>query len=449
MNTLNIARMAVSHWGLLELGQYLLYAGLTLPPQPQRPARSMRVYGDENVAPTLGPQKTIHHRNKSSPALSTLAHAGGLKAAAKRTAFGDLGNAANIFKPSKDDLAIPMKGHPSVAEKPVTIPHQEKKSTALLRPAQRPMSVSGLKSLLHNVSSTAAQAPVKQPLETQQSTQSAPQQADIKKLAKKKSTAVFKDTMISHPHQSKADTNDALPPIAPVPPVHRQLPSIQHRQPEHLPSEQLKLGEDRGFALEEQKSAHRTAEPLSVALSSEEAAPLRSDGIYIDNNGEVQQYIFTDDNEATDDRGEPLIDAIVLPTENANAQAADKSDRPLEIKQDQLRSEVAEPQKLGPVSEPEEYWDEEEGNFEEETYMTARSFKSRGENTTNGVTTVLFPKVNQKVKRELAAAKELIESTRTAEEIDDETWDTSMVAEYGEEIFGYMRDLEVRHRLTR
>ncbi|KAL8977964.1 MAG: hypothetical protein Q9205_006341, partial [Flavoplaca limonia] len=108
-----------------------------------------------------------------------------------------------------------------------------------------------------------------------------------------------------------------------------------------------------------------------------------------------------------------------------------------------LKKNVAE-HKLAPASEPEEYWDEEEGNYEEEEYVTARSFKSRGENTTNGATTVLFPKVNQKIKKEFAAAKQFIASTRTAEEIDDETWDTSMVAEYGEEIFGYMRDLEIK-----
>ena len=75
--------------------------------------------------------------------------------------------------------------------------------------------------------------------------------------------------------------------------------------------------------------------------------------------------------------------------------------------------------------------------------MTARSYRSRGESTTGGATTVLFPHANQKVKKELAAAKEIVEATRTAEEIEDECYDTSMVAEYGDEIFDYMRQLEV------
>ncbi|KAL8698790.1 MAG: hypothetical protein Q9224_001692 [Gallowayella concinna] len=403
----------------------------------------MRVYGDENVAPNLGLQKTIHHRNKSSPALSTLAH-GGLKAAAKRTAFGDLGNAANIVKPSKDDMAIPGKGFAAVLEKSIAVLPQERKSTALLRPAQRPLSVSGLKSLLHNVSGTGSQAPIKPPLETQQSAQSVVQQANIKKLAPKKSTAVFKDTVNNQPVRPKADSDDVLPSVAPLPPVHRQLPSIQHSQFEPLLEKQLLPEEPLSVVLEEPKPAHRIEEPLGVVPSSEEAAPLRSDGIYIDHNGEVQQYIFEDDDEATEDRREPPSEETTIPTETANTQAVDELSPVLVTQQDQIGSEVAVPQKLASVSEPEEYWDEEEGNYEEEGYVTARSFKSRGENTTNGVTTVLFPKVNQKIKRELAAAKELIESTKTAEEIDDETWDTSMVAEYGDEIFGYMRDLEIK-----
>jgi hypothetical protein len=97
------------------------------------------------------------------------------------------------------------------------------------------------------------------------------------------------------------------------------------------------------------------------------------------------------------------------------------------------------------VSEPEEYWEEEEEEelYDEQGYTTAHSYRSRGDNTTGGATTVLFPKVTNKVKKELALAKDIVESSRTAEEIEDEQWDTSMVAEYGDEIFHYMRELEV------
>ena len=40
-------------------------------------------------------------------------------------------------------------------------------------------------------------------------------------------------------------------------------------------------------------------------------------------------------------------------------------------------------------------------------------------------------------------AKEIIEGSKTIEELEDEAWDTTMVAEYGDEIFDYMRNLEV------
>lgn len=405
----------------------------------------MRVYGDENAMPGHGVQKTIHQRNKSSPALSTLAQAGSLKAAAKRTAFGDLGNAANISKPSKDDMAIPLKGYLAVTEKPAAIFPQGKKPAALLRPAQRPLSVSGLKSLLHNVSGVSSQAPEKKSLEAPQPTQTAIQHVNTKKLATKRSTTVFKDTTISHPDRSNAPVNENLLPSAPLPPVHHQLPSIQPRQLEQLLEEQPKPDDSPSELLEAPKPADSVDEPPQVLSSSEAAAPLRSDGIYIDNHGEVRQYIFHDDTEATEDQGGLPSEKHTTFAETIEQRSPIGLDRIPDVQHDQpLTEEVAE-HKLAPASEPEEYWDEEEGNYEEEGYVTARSFKSRGENTTNGGTTVLFPKVNQKIKREFAAAKQLIESTRTAEEIDDETWDTSMVAEYGEEIFGYMRDLEVRY----
>jgi hypothetical protein len=40
-------------------------------------------------------------------------------------------------------------------------------------------------------------------------------------------------------------------------------------------------------------------------------------------------------------------------------------------------------------------------------------------------------------------AKEHVLQHQTEEEIEEEAWDVSMVAEYGDEIFAYMRELEV------
>ncbi|KAL8952044.1 MAG: hypothetical protein Q9222_002031 [Ikaeria aurantiellina] len=419
--------------------------------QPQRPLRSIRVYGDENIAPALGSQKAMLQRNKSSPALSTMAQAGGLKAAAKRTAFGDLSNVANIGRPSKDDSAISIKAFSIATEKSIAVLPQDKKPTALLRPAQRPLSVSGLKSLLQNVSNAHTQASTKQSLDVQQPALPPAQQPNTKKLVAKKSTAVFKDVDLVHANAPAAESIDPLPAaaplsqVAPIPPVHRQLPSSQQSHQETPASELIvKPNQSLDQDPSDQKPAATVNEQISVLPTSEENAPFRSDGIYIDDHGKVQQYIFSDDNEAINSHAGVPAEHLDAPAHGELEQALEALDQIAERQEDQDHAEVAVKSKLAPVSEPEEYWDEDDGNYEEEGYVTAPLFKTRGENTTNGVTTVLFPKVNQKVKRELAAARDLIESTRTAEEIEDETWDTSMVAEYGEEIFGYMRDLEIK-----
>jgi G2/mitotic-specific cyclin 3/4 len=97
------------------------------------------------------------------------------------------------------------------------------------------------------------------------------------------------------------------------------------------------------------------------------------------------------------------------------------------------------------LAEPEEYWDEDADEvYDDQGYTTAHSYRSHGDNTTGGVTTMLAPKVTAKVRKELEVAKAIVEEHRTQEEVEEETWDVSMVAEYGDEIFDYMRELEVR-----
>ncbi|KAG5919386.1 hypothetical protein E4U53_003997, partial [Claviceps sorghi] len=100
------------------------------------------------------------------------------------------------------------------------------------------------------------------------------------------------------------------------------------------------------------------------------------------------------------------------------------------------------------LSEPEEYWDEDEDEDEDyddqdQAYTTAHSFRSQNM-TTGGVTTILAPAVTSKVQRELDEAKLEVQRTRSPDDIEEEMWDVSMVAEYGEEIFEYMRELEIK-----
>ena len=89
-------------------------------------------------------------------------------------------------------------------------------------------------------------------------------------------------------------------------------------------------------------------------------------------------------------------------------------------------------------SEPEECWAEDEDDYDDEDFAT---FDALDETT--GIPAVLQPKVTARVQRELEDAKLEVQRTRTFDDIEEETWDVSMVAEYGDEIFEYMRELEV------
>lgn len=369
-------------------------------------------------------------------------HAGGLKAAAKRTAFGDVSNIANTLRPSKDDSVLNGKTGYEVTDKPMLL-QEQKKPIALLRPAQRPLNVSGLKGLLNHVTNSNNTVASRQPLvETQPATL-----ANTRKVLTKRNTTIFKDSAPIPIEHATNDLTKSLPLTSSVAPVHRDLiPRPQEIQldvsakPQSLPP-----ATQNSYDTTSYNTGHEAAKFSNPIATSDEIAPLRSDGVYIDDNGEVVVCNYTDETDHVEDQAPitaegsapPAVENKVL--EHINANVAH------EVLPERYEIEVAAKHVLPPLSEPEEYWDdEEEGeNYDEEGYTTARSFKSRGDNTTGGATTVLFPKVNQKVKREIAAAKELVEGTRTVEDIEDETWDTSMVAEYGEEIFEYMRDLEV------
>lgn len=96
-----------------------------------------------------------------------------------------------------------------------------------------------------------------------------------------------------------------------------------------------------------------------------------------------------------------------------------------------------------PSMTTQQYFATEDYALYDDGYTTARSFDLSGESTA-AFTTILVPKTSEKTKLEIEAAKRYVETLRTPEDIDDELWDTSMVAEYGDEIFDYMRHLEER-----
>ncbi|OJD13143.1 hypothetical protein AJ78_06366 [Emergomyces pasteurianus Ep9510] len=388
--------------------------------QPQRPIRTLHVRGDENLlAPINAAGKTLHQRNKSTPALSTLAGSGGAKNAVKRTAFGDLSNTVNTTRPTRDDSSVAPKGLSLVTDKP----------SAISRPAQRPLSVAGVKSVLSN-----APNPNLNVIDTNTNHSALNKLPANPRKARTKRNTVLKDAALASVVQSEPISSQSHKVLAPAvnnntQPISHNHGAVNSKQDNAAPvNDQTKTG-----------LQHST-----ISISSDEPAALRSDGVYIEENGEIKLYSQHEHVDRIHERLEPTSktkpvltsDVEVKSTKPVAEHHAIKSENsaPARVKQNQVHL----------PSEPEEYWDEDEDdNYEEDGCITARSHRSR-DNTTGGATVLLLPKVTQKVQRELAIAKQIVESTRTAEDIEDEAWDTSMVAEYGDEIFQYMRELEMR-----
>ena len=370
---------------------------------------------------------------------------GGIKAAAKRTAFGDVSNTFNATRPSKDDSTIPTKSGLQVACKPIQAT-QDKKSAAFLRPAQRPLSVSSLKGLLTGVTGVAASDSTTR--QTGAEVGAIGQTTNTRKVLIKRNTAIFKDSSLDTVQEVTIEPGShhitlssiAAPSQTALKPIPSLQPSATEVSTSQDPVKELQKPSSETVDVEVKKTAVETAAGSGEPQKTE---ALKSDGIYIDERGVFRVY-----EERFEDMRELERPVAVksakqsLPTlakPEMPEMAGTKQASPLHP----LQPAVSLYPQTAP-SEPEEYWDEEEEeNYDEEGYVTARSYRSKGENTTGGATTVLFPHANQKVKKEIAAAKELVKATRTAEEIEDECYDTSMVAEYGDEIFDYMKQLEV------
>jgi G2/mitotic-specific cyclin 3/4 len=365
--------------------------------QPQRPMRALRIR-DENAPQQLPAGKAIHQRNKSTPALSTLNHAGGLKAAnTKRTVFADVSN--TVRQPIvKDDIHVSAKGGKNIEilKDPAIVSAKELvKPAALLRPAQRPLANLASKLSTSNVSESIASA-VPKHLTGDANAAS----TNIRKVLSKKATTVFREPSAEAVHEAENIVHaPAVIEPAAIKVIAPEIATALVTTNQHVSRRPLET------APTEMKERVREEKAISIDIDS------RIANAHVEIVQEKYEY----------------LDAL---------------EEQARVLEQERNEELAKLTSL----DQEEYWDEdeEEEYFDADGYTTARSLRSRGDNTTGGVTLVLAPRVTTKSQRELEAAKMFVDSHKTAEDIEDEQWDTSMVAEYGDEIFEYMRQLEVR-----
>jgi G2/mitotic-specific cyclin 3/4 len=386
---------------------------------------------DENAAPfnAAMPAKTLHQRTKSASALSTLIKNGIKANPQRRTAFADVSNTTRPAAPAKDDMvffekgvydALPLKSTLQPLKEIPDSNQQAPRPAALLRPAQRPLSAVIQKSLPAVPVSTIASAVPRQSV-------TEPSCDVVRKAVNKRATTVFKET--TSYSDSEARSSDASN-------VERKVPVHQILEPprEHpVPSvpEPVSVGV---VNISEPLLVHEEPKDFSTDLiaSFEQtfADKEQASGPEVDTQ-RPSAPSRTSSSETIDEvLPKPVTKEVYLP-------ALESQSHVLEVPVDRLQQSE--------LTEVQEYWEEEEDEefYDAEGYTTARSFRSRGENTTGGLTMLLEPRVTTRSLKELAAAKDFVEMTRTEEDVEDEAWDTSMVAEYGDDIFAYMRELEV------
>lgn len=288
-----------------------------------------------------------------------------------RRAFGDVSNTKDMNRASRDDTALAGKPAAKQDIKPV-----------LSQPAQRPMSMSGLKGVLNTVTAKPTNPAGKA-------------QPTVKN--NKRNNVIFRDQLEPVVEKSTKETVNAKESSKETTYEERKRDLAR---PETV---QVQIDTDKAAWTEEQNLKEE---------NSREEAQLKS---YLDHGRTSPIYSDTtisDTEEAKDDlRDEGKVDLKSVAEVNPDPEAE---------------------------AEVEEWEDAEEDH-------AVPAFPSRTENTTGGTTTMIYPKITAVTKREMLRAKEMVESSRSEEDVLEDFYDSSMVAEYSSEIFLHLRTKEVSY----
>ena len=384
----------------------------------------------------------------------------GFNAGAKRTVFGDLSNnsraVVEIYPGDKAKDRVATVNHrdlPKIDKENVPSFGNE----AFLRPAQRP-SAFGSKQLLGAPQSTNPIFPTALNPPARAETKPDPVS---KPAISKKPTVVFNDqknivhlgSNLDLPGPTHHDHHRAAMADPPVnnPRHHKSQPQLKSEQPALRRTQSRLIGrlsEPAGVDNDCAEAPFEDAlEDLSHLTKADQAPrageshPVTSEASKPAESHPVA-FTFLPPSKPT---------AVTKPLPAGPPPADNASAMPPSVPPHQSQpaaaaiSTLASAHTQASVPEPEEFWDEDEDDFDDEHgFTTAHSYRSHGDNTTCGATTILAPKVTAKVRKELEMAKAYVESLQTEDEVEEEAWDVSMVAEYGEEIFEYMRNLEVK-----
>lgn len=336
-----------------------------------------------------------------------------MNAAAKRTAFGDVSNTAHaVVDQAPKELPKSRIATLAPREKPANADKEKSRQggEAFLRPPQRSFAPA-----IPNIPSAP---PPPAHLELTRA------EPSLKPAAARKATFIFSDE--GKNNHGKAKSEAALQADDSVSSVENQAKNPRHfRSQPHLRTEQQPV-------LRRTQSRHMGSNPVAPLINVDE---------------DVTEAPYHDAMENLSGLSTLIHDQLQVQSATQTVEETRHDEQFSTQPETQLAVANVRPGyqvEQDAMTEPDDHWDEDEGDlYDDQGYTTAHSFKSHGDNTTGGVTTMLAPKVTAKVQKELDIARAIVESTTTEEQIEEEEWDPTMVAEYGEEIFAYMRQLEV------
>lgn len=391
--------------------------------QPYRPAFAAAHRGNENLPPVTG--KTLHQRHKSTGSLLSAnpsqtnipVKRNDIKAGVKPAVFQDV-----AMPPKNTGLSVGQENRSNVSK------------DAFLQPAQRLPKALVPAASMNNIRSVA-QDLLPKPL-NKPTKRNAP-------IAVYNDNQPAKDVSNKHLKEARPTTQQSSASSeffdAPMYPGEQGWVNVEPQQAS---------SEDRlqGFHMDNTQISAQSEHNASYSTASQAAE------LSLTYQGE-------------DDVPEaPYLDAVEdLPNDTYPALHADKSEnwepipgdwerglsrsitseegQTVEIKPSDLQA--SRPSSV-PIDDQADLSDYEDDEYDDQGYTTAHSVR---DNTTGGVTIVIAPpKLTKRGAAEIATAREIVESRRAgADPDDDESWDISMVIEYGEEIFQYMREVEVSY----
>lgn len=411
--------------------------------------------GNENLVPSA--KQTIHQRHKSTGNLLSMASNGSLKtAAAKRNALADSSNTKSLFPVSATGAAVKKNINISmnttaIAKAQENSDNQAKPKDGLSRPAQRPLSN------LSKASSTAHSTSMAQirPLSTEsQGQRGSKQQSAFKRPSK---SVVYSDAQAEKQRQVPEALNAGVSSKTSRDYALNAAVDPSLRQPRHYQSQPV-LNATQGTLRNQTSMVKNTAVPKRNRATMPPTSEKPEWDTTLDRHLSLEKGSYAHARHADDDATEaPYLDAVeelpredhypvvtsieepLIPTASLPEPIPAKIHVKTEAKAVDFQPQL--PLVLG--DDHADLSDYDEDYYDDQGYTTAHSNRSRGD-TTTGATTIIFPpKVTKKDASELEAAKQIVDSKRTPEEDAEEAWDVSMVAEYGDDIFNYMRGLEV------